>query len=192
MTSASTWTSASRATRRTVTVAVPQHAQRPVGAGPRLGESGGVRGDRADADHRRRTAAHPVQEVRGDANGALLAVGAAANDRDEAVHDVADQRGGAPRVYRAQVHRERVGEPLPFGGRARVGAEPADRVGGFEDGESQHHHGLVGQAEAAERLAGAHAALQRGADQVGTEPALDVGAGPDAQHVQRDDPGAVA
>ena len=71
-------------------------------------------------------------------------------------------------------------------------AGPAGRVGGFEYGESQYRHGLVGEAEAAERLAGAHAALQRGADQVGAQPALDVGAGPDAQHVERDDPGAVA
>jgi hypothetical protein len=58
--------------------------------------------------------------------------------------------------------------------------------------QREHDHRLVGQAQAAQRLAGADAALQRRTQKVCSESALDVGAGTDAQHVQRHHAGAVA
>ena len=49
--------------------------------GPRVGQAGQVGGDRADADDRAHPVADPVQEVVGDAYGALLAVPAGAGQR---------------------------------------------------------------------------------------------------------------
>ena len=47
-----------------------------------------------------------------------------------------------------------------------------------------HRHALARGGRAGERVAGADTALERGADQVGAQPALHVGTGPHAQQVQ--------
>ena len=54
------------------------------------------------------------------------------------------------------------------------------------EGDTEDHQPLAGQPEAVERVPGAGASLQRGAEQVGAQPALDVGSGAHPEQVQRD------
>ena len=57
----------------------------------------------------------------------------------------------------------------------QVGRKPG-RVG---RGQAQHHQRAPGQAEAVQGLPGPGSAGQGGAEQIGPQPALDVGPGPD-------------
>ena len=86
---------------------------------------------------------------------------------------------------RAQVHRERVAEPLAFV-RDRRAASAVDSSPVADTARPSTTTRLAGQPEPVQRLSRAGPAFERGAEQVGAQPALDVGAGPDAQQVQRD------
>ena len=61
-----------------------------------------------------------------------------------------------------------------------------------DDGDTEHQERLPGEPEPLQRLPAAGAALERGAEQVGTQPALYVGSGADPEQVQRDQLGGVA
>ena len=86
-------------------------------------------------------------------------------------------------MHRAEVQRERVAEPLPLGGPRAASSGPR-RARTCATREDQQR--LAGQPEPLQRLPGAGAALEGRAEQVGAQPALYVGAGPDPQQVQRD------
>ena len=101
---------------------------------------------------------HSVQELAGDAHGALFAV---AVQRDEAVADVADEGGGRAGVHGGQVHGQRVGQA--FAGADQVASWFACRFG---HGQREHHDRLADQAEPVQGVAGRRASFQRGGEQV--------------------------
>ena len=88
-------------------------------------------------------------------------------------------------MYGAEVHRERVTEPLPLvddGGGVVLDARHRD---------AEHHQRLAGQPQPVQGRTRAGTALERRAEQVGPQPALHVGSGADPEQVQRDQLGGV-
>ena len=166
--------------------ALAHDAQDAVGRDPRLDDLGHGRRGATHGDHGLRPVADPLEEVRGELDGTLLALVGGAARRREAVDDATEQGGRRPRRDRVEVQRERVGEPLQLvrrrGVRLRCRAGERDP----EDDERR-----VPQAEPLERLPGAGAALDDRADQVGADPPAYVGAGTDPQQVQGDQLGGV-
>ena len=132
---------------------------------------------------------HALAEVLGQPGGALLGVLPVALDRKQGEHDAADDGDRRRREGRREVDRQGVGDPVQPRewalGRVVVGAWLGDQ------GHSEDHDLLAGQAEAVQRVPRAGAALEGGADQVGAEPALHVGAGAHPQQVQRHELGGV-
>ena len=132
-----------------------------------------------------RAPAHPVEELRRDADRALLPV-AVARYRYQTISNIAHDGGRASRMHRAQMHRECVSQPLQLGGVEGIGGQGLVGQGG-QHGQREDDHRLVGKAQAAQRLPGADAAFQGGGQQVGAQPPLHVGPGPDAEHMQRNE-----
>ncbi len=62
----------------------------------------------------------------------------------------------------------------------------------LDNRDAEDHQRAGGQAKATEGLPGADATFQRRAQQVGAQPPLDIGAGPDPQQVQGHQLGGVA
>ena len=177
-------------------VPLAQDPQHPGRRRARLGHPADVIADAADADHDRQATPDPLAELLRQAGGAFLGL-AAGHDGEQAVRDAADHGDGRVGHGCRQVHAERVGNaPEVAGSTAALtgglggAARQAARVLGAQ-GRSEHDDLLAGQAEPAQRVARADTALQRGAHQVGAQPALHVGAGAHPQQVQGDQLGGV-
>ena len=80
---------------------------------------------------------------------------------------------------------ERVGEPLPVGDEELIVSAAAGRLARERAGDDDEV--VAGQPEPAERIPCAGAALERGADELGPQAPLHVGAGPHPQQMQRDE-----
>src|SRR5689334_115911 len=145
--------------------------------------------DRANADAGGNAVADPFEEVLADTYGALLAVGPVRSYRDQTISDIPDQRSSCPRVHSAQVHGERISQPLTLPSQSGLADQRfvgldngVFRVEG-DDPQSEYDEVLVGQTQPVQRGAGAGAAFQRRTDEVGAQAAFDVGPGADAEHV---------
>ena len=84
------------------------------------------------------------------------------------------------------MHGEGVGEALALAEQHLVRAHRALALRVHDEGRADHADPLAGQAEPTEGVARPRAALERGADELGAEAALHVGAGAHAQQVQGD------
>jgi hypothetical protein len=139
-----------------------QYTKSPVSTGPSIRKPASLLYYGPDADRGRHPIADPLQEVLPDPNRAFLTVIPIRPNRHQRIRDVPDECRSRSRMNSSQMHRERIGQPLPLRSQTRI----AQRIRNWYC-ERQHHYGLVGEAEPVEGFAGSGAAFQRSTDQVG-------------------------
>ena len=157
-------------------VAAQQCSAGAVGLGARSREGVGAQGRVADPDDHLVAGGHPAGEVGRDRLGPVGSLGL-----HEAIDDLADDRSLAVRAGGGEVQTEGVGESAEL----QPSLDPVDALGARAthverlDGDNADRAAL--QAEAVEGVGAVGAAKEGGRHEVRTQPALDVGAGPQPQ-----------